>query len=57
MSREVINVKELERVINALFREIGLRHNVRPEVVGEIVAEYSETLSEKLPRVIVVSEN
>jgi len=57
MSREVINVKELERVINALFREIGERYNVRPEVVGAIIAEYSEEMGRKLPRVIVVSAN
>ena len=57
IKREVINVKELERVINVLFREIGAKYNVRPEVVGTIIAEYSEVMAEKLPRVIVVSAN
>ena len=57
IKREVIDVKELERAINVLFREIGAKYNVRPEVVGTIIAEYSEEMAEKLPRVIVVSEN
>ena len=57
MSREVIDVKGLERAINVLFRKIGAKYNVRPEVVGTIIAEYSEEMAEKLPRVIVVSAN
>ena len=57
IKREVIDVKELERAINVLFREIGAKYNVRPEVVGTIIAEYSEEMAEKLPRVIVVSAN
>ena len=55
--KEVTNIKQLEELVNRTFREIGERHDVDPKLVGEIIADYSELMSGKLEKIIVISEN
>ena len=57
MKREVIESKELEKILTGIYHEVGLMSRLDPGVVEWIINEYSLYLGDYLKNVIVVNLN
>lgn len=57
MKREVIEFKELLRVVGTVIRDIAYRRGLPPEAVSEVINEYSLIMQGKLSWKIVIHEN
>ena len=57
MKREVIESKELEKILTGIYHEVGLMSRLDPGLVKWVVNECSLYLSDYLKNVIVVNLN
>ena len=57
MKREVIESKELEKILTGIYHEVGFMCRLEPKFVEWIINECSLYLSDYLKNVIVVNLN
>ena len=57
MKREVIESKELEKILTGIYHEVGLMCRLEPKFVEWVVNECSLYLGDYLKNVIVVNLN
>ena len=55
--REIIEHRQLEKIINCLIHEIAIHHAQSENEIFEILNEYSEGMSFALNKIIVVNLN
>ena len=55
--KEVTNIKQLELLVHQTFHEVAYKYGIDPDLVGEIIADYSKLMERQLERRIIVSEN
>jgi len=55
--KEVTNIRQLERIVHRTFHEVAYKYDIDPDLVGEIIADYSKLMERQLEKRIIVSEN
>ena len=57
MKREVIQYKELERVVNGAIQELSVMYDLDDFEIYQIINTYSEMMSDFTSKIIVVNLN
>lgn len=55
--REVTNIRQIERVLSGITKDIADKYNIEPEVVCAVIEEYGKAMGKRLAKLIVISEN
>ena len=55
--REVINIRQLERVLSEITKDIADKYNIEPELVCAVIEDYGRAMARQTKNLIIISEN
>lgn len=55
--REVVNIRQLQRLVHQSFHEVALKYDIDVDLVAEIIEDYSRTMEKQIEGRIIISEN
>ena len=57
LMREVVNIRQLSRVVGKITQDIAVKYDIEPELVCAVIEDYGRAMGSRLAKLIIISEN